>query len=47
MNQDISPKYQEEGSYRMALNSVIETQEGDMLMISNELGNESWASGYP
>lgn len=39
INQDIHPKHQPEGSYRYALNSVLETKGGDLLTISNESGN--------
>lgn len=47
MNQDIHPKYQPEGTYRMALNAVLESREGDIATLSNELGNIESASGYP
>ena len=47
MNQDIHPKYQEEGTYRMALNAVLETSDGEFPGISNELGNALCANGYP
>lgn len=47
MNQDIHPKYQPEGTYRMALNAVLESREGDIAALSNELGNIESASGYP
>lgn len=39
INQDIHPKYQQEGTYRYALNAVLETAQGDQPSISNELGN--------
>jgi len=39
INTDIHPKFQQEGSYRFALNAVLETREGDQGTISNELGN--------
>lgn len=39
INQDIHPKFQEEGTYRFALNAVLETEEGEYPSISNELGN--------
>lgn len=48
LNQDIHPKYQEEGSYRFALNAVLETEFGEQPSISNELGNElcgEWPEG--
>lgn len=44
MNQDMHPKHQPEGTYRLALNAVLETKEGDIMTISNELGNELCAS---
>ncbi len=40
MNQDIHPKFQAEGTYRTALNAVLETELGEAPTISNELGNE-------
>lgn len=47
MNQDIDPKYQPDGSYRYALNAVLETREGDLLNIGNELGNVLCAKNFP
>lgn len=47
MNDDVHPKYQPEGTYRMALNAVLESREGDLATISNELGNIESASDYP
>lgn len=47
MNQDVHPKYQVEGSYRMALNSVLETSDGELPVISNELGNIKCANDFP
>lgn len=47
MNQDIHPKYQPDGSYRMALNALLESKEGDLLSITNELGNLQTVTGYP
>lgn len=44
MNQDIHPKFQPEGTYRMALNAIIESSDGDLSTITNELGNELWAT---
>lgn len=44
MNQDIHPKFQAEGTYRTALNAVLETELGEAPTISNELGNEVWAT---
>lgn len=40
LDNDSHPKHQEEGTYRYALNSVVETSSGDHAYISNELGNE-------
>ena len=40
LNQDIHPKFQEDGTYRFALNSILETREGDYGTISNEIGNQ-------
>jgi hypothetical protein len=39
LSQDIHPKFQPEGSYRYALNAVLETNDGNIGAISNELGN--------
>jgi len=47
LNTDIHPKHQEEGTYRFALNAVLETKEGDIPSISNELGDVFCASGFP
>lgn len=47
MNQDIHPKFQPEGTYRVALNAQLESTEGDLLTISNEVGNYQAASGFP
>lgn len=47
MNQDVHPKYQVEGSYRMALNAVLETNEGELPLISNELGNVKCSNNFP
>jgi len=47
MNQDVHPKYQPEGTYRFALNSVLETQDGEFPGISNELGNVICATDFP
>lgn len=44
MNTDIHPKYQEEGTYRLALNAVLETFEGQSPSITNEMGNSICAS---
>lgn len=44
MNQDVHPKFQPEGSYRTALNAILESSSGELPTISNELGNELWAS---
>lgn len=48
LNQDINPKFQEEGTYRFALNAVLETEFGEQPSVSNELGNElcgEWPEG--
>ena len=47
MNQDILPKFQEEGSYRFALNAVLETELGQIPSISNELSNTSCSLDVP
>lgn len=47
LNTDIHPKHQEEGTYRFALNAVLETKEGDIPSISNELGDVFCAFGFP
>lgn len=47
MNQDVHPKYQEEGTYRFALNAVLETSDGEFPGISNELGNAMCATDFP
>lgn len=39
MYQDTIPKMQPKGTYRFALNANVETRNGDLLGISNELGN--------
>lgn len=41
INQDVLPKYQEEGTYRFALNAVLENELGGAPAISNELSNVS------
>lgn len=47
MNTDVLPKFQPEGSYRLALNAVVETSDGELPSISNELGNAQACSNYP
>ena len=47
MNQDVLEKFLPEGAYKFALNSVVETEQGDLNSISNELGNITCASGFP
>lgn len=47
MNQDVHPKFQPEGTYRFALNAVLETELGELPAISNELGNQICATNYP
>lgn len=39
MNKDVHPKFQDEQSYRYALNAVLETSTGNTGALSNELGN--------
>lgn len=39
MNQDANPKFQPNGTYRFALNAVLETKDGHIPSLSNELGN--------
>lgn len=39
---DVSPLLQPKGTYRYALNSVLETEEGDVGFISNEQSNEEY-----
>lgn len=47
INQDIAEKYQEDGTYRTALNAVLETSEGESPAISNELGNTTCSINFP
>jgi hypothetical protein len=47
MNTDVHPKFQPEGTYRFALNAVLETELGELPAIANELGNQICAEGYP
>lgn len=47
MNTDILPKNQPDGTYRYALNAVVETEDGDLPSISNELGSASACTNYP
>lgn len=39
LNTDVHPKNQPDGTYRLALNAVVETGEGDISKLINELGN--------
>lgn len=39
MNKDVHPKFQDEQSYRFALNASLETIDGNIGALSNELGN--------
>jgi len=39
MNQDVDPKFQEKGTYRFALNAVVEDTSPAEVSVSNELGN--------
>ena len=47
MNQDAHPKFQPQGTYRSALNAVLESVSGDVPSMSNEIGNIEVAEGYP
>jgi len=47
MNTDIHPIYQEDGTYRFALNALLETTFGDTPSISNEGGNTSCSINFP
>jgi len=47
INQDIHPKFQPDGTYRYALNAVLETETGELGSISNEIGNIAAATGFP
>lgn len=47
MDQDSSPKFQKEGTYRYALNATLESFEGDKPSIITDLGNSLCASGIP
>lgn len=44
---DTHPKNQDSGTYRFALNAVLETKEGNITSISNERGNTLCASNLP
>lgn len=47
MVQDVHPKNQPKGKYPFALNAVLETTEGNLSTISNELGNILCANNFP
>ena len=47
MVQDVHPKNQPKGKYPFALNAVLETSEGNLSTISNELGNVLCATNFP
>lgn len=47
LSTDRHPKYQEEGTYRYAMNAVVKTGVGETVAISNEEGNESCSPSYP
>lgn len=47
MSTDVHPKFQPEGTYRFALNAVLETELGELPAIANELGNQICALNYP
>jgi hypothetical protein len=46
LNTDSHPKYQEEGSYRFALNAVLETTQGHLPSISSEGGNQTCSTNF-
>jgi hypothetical protein len=47
INTDLHPKFQEEGTYRFALNAVLETKNGEIPSISNEESNNVCATSFP
>lgn len=47
LNTDVHPKYQIEGSYRFALNGVLETNLGELPYFSSEGGNTLCATNFP
>ena len=47
MNQDVLPKFQEEGTYRFALNAVLETELDGSQYIANEESNTLCAINTP
>lgn len=47
INTDLHPKFQEEGTYRFALNAVLETKNGELPSISNEESNNVCATSFP
>ena len=47
LNQDIHPKYQPEGTYRYALNAVIETETGQLPSLSSEIGTYYCQVNWP
>jgi len=47
INQDTLPKFQPEGTYRYALNAVLETENGDTPTVSSELGTTYCAIDWP
>jgi hypothetical protein len=47
LNTDVLEKFQEEGTYRFALNAVLETEDGDLRGISNEHGTTLCNTSFP
>lgn len=47
MHQDNNPRYQPDNTYHSALNAVVETTDGDLMSISNEMGNLQELTTYP
>lgn len=47
MSQDSHPRYQPENTYHSALNAIIETTDGEIMSIANELGNLQELTTYP
>lgn len=40
LNRDVHPSRQPQGSYRYALNTTVETREGNLMSLSNDVGNK-------
>lgn len=47
LHTDTLPKFQPEGTYRYALNAVLETRDGELPSVSNEEGNYLCARDFP